>query len=514
MVFSSLNFLFLFLPGVLAAYFLVPKSFRRIRNLVLLLFSLAFYAYGEPKYVAVMLLSILLNYLFGLLADGPPGAPGAARRRLAAVLAAGGNLAILFYFKYTGFFLENINRLSGAAFALPDIVMPIGISFFTFQGMSYVFYICLGRERAQKNPLNVMLYISLFPQLIAGPIVRYETVAAELSAREENLSAAAWGIARFSFGLGMKVLLANQMGLVADRSFRLNAGEMGAALAWGGAAAYSVQIFFDFSGYSDMAIGLGRIFGFHFLENFNFPYIADSITDFWRRWHISLSTWFRDYVYIPLGGNRVPRGRYLFNVMAVWFLTGFWHGAAWNFVVWGVYFGVIIILEKFFLLRFLEKLHPFFRHLYALVLIVLGWVLFRADGLGQALAFAGAMFGASGAGLAGAPAQYFLRQYWPYFVLCILFSVPLAGRTAGAAPAEGEAGEERRMARGEDAGPIRLLIRNAAALAVFKADHDCGKKKTCRNAGGANAQNALVPIVVRHDDGAVRRIVFQIRKNV
>lgn len=384
MSFSSCIFIFLFLPALFALYFAIPERFREARNNILLLFSLMFYAWGEPVFVFVMLLSIAVNYVCGRVAVKRP--------RLGVTLASVIGLGLLVYYKYTGLLLSSANSVFGLSLPVPEIVLPIGISFFTFQGLSYVIDVARGDAPVQKNPLHVALYVSLFPQLIAGPIVRYQTVAAEIVRRHESLDEAAEGVRRFMIGLGKKMLLANTMGQIADRAFGLSAGELTWDIAWLGALAYTFQIYFDFSGYSDMAIGLGRVLGFHFLENFNYPYISRSITEFWRRWHISLSTWFRDYVYIPLGGNRCSKGRWMFNLLAVWVLTGIWHGAAWNFMLWGLYFGVLLLLEKLVLGRLLEHLPQVVRWVYAFVLVVLGWVLFRAESLGQVVWYVQAMF--------------------------------------------------------------------------------------------------------------------------
>lgn len=384
MSFSSCIFIFLFLPALFALYFAIPERFREARNNILLLFSLMFYAWGEPVFVFVMLLSIAVNYVCGRVAVKRP--------RLGVTLASVIGLGLLVYYKYTGLLLSSANSVFGLSLPVPEIVLPIGISFFTFQGLSYVIDVARGDAPVQKNPLHVALYVSLFPQLIAGPIVRYQTVAAEIVRRHESLDEAAEGVRRFMIGLGKKMLLANTMGQIADRAFGLSAGELTWDIAWLGALAYTFQIYFDFSGYSDMAIGLGRVLGFHFLENFNYPYISQSITEFWRRWHISLSSWFRDYVYIPLGGNRCSKGRWMFNLLAVWVLTGIWHGAAWNFMLWGLYFGVLLLLEKLVLGRLLERLPQVVRWAYAFVLVVLGWVLFRAESLGQVVWYVQAMF--------------------------------------------------------------------------------------------------------------------------
>lgn len=391
MVFSSTVFLLAFLPVTAILYYLVPKS---TRNSVLLLGSLLFYGFGEPKYLLVMAVSILFNYGCGLAISKKP-------QRLMLALAVIGNLSILGYFKYAGFFF--------GSFGFGQVVLPIGISFYTFQAMSYVIDVYRKKAAPQRNLFRFGLYITLFPQLIAGPIVRYVTIEAQLSERDSSLENFAEGTRRFIVGLGKKVLLANQAGLLWDEISAMDAGSMPAATAWLGAIAFTFQIYFDFGGYSDMAIGLGRMFGFHFEENFNYPYTAKSITDFWRRWHISLSTWFKEYVYIPLGGNRKGLLRQVVNILIVWALTGFWHGASWNFLWWGVYFGVLLILEKVWLLRRLEKLPGLLQHVYALFFIVLGWVIFAlTDGTAffsylKAMAFCGGLWdGRSGYFLATA----------------------------------------------------------------------------------------------------------------
>ena len=418
MVFSSLSFLIVFLPLLLALYFLTPARLRRVRNLILLAFSLAFYGCAGLRFLPLMLVSIAINYLGGLLC----GSEKKAVRRIGVWGAAALGLALLGYFKYAGFFVRSVNAL-GASLPVPNITLPIGISFFTFQGLSYVVDVCRGDAAVQKNPLKVALYISLFPQLVAGPIVRYTTVAGEIDDRRESVSEFSAGAQRFCFGLGKKMLLANGIAAVADAAFGASAPS--AAFAWLGALAYTLQIYFDFSAYSDMAIGLGRMFGFHFLENFNYPYIADSVTDFWRRWHISLSTWFRDYVYIPLGGNRCAPARHVFNLFAVWFLTGLWHGASWNFVCWGLWYLLLLLGEKYVWGRALSRCPAAIRHIGAMLAVVLGWVLFRADGLTAALAYLRAMFGANGA--FSGQAVYSILEYWPEWLLGLIAIFPVAG---------------------------------------------------------------------------------------
>lgn len=415
MVFSSFNFIFFFLAALLVLYFVMPQKWREGRNALLLLFSLIFYGYGGPKFLPLMLASIAINYLGGLLS-----APGMWGRKLWRGLAVALNLALLGWFKYANFFADTVRSLGGSL-SLPEIVLPIGISFFTFQGMSYLLDVSRGEVAPENNPLRVALYISLFPQLVAGPVVRYTTIAHEIGAREESLNEFTEGCVRFLFGLAKKLLIANGIGMVADAVFGTPAGGLTVTLAWLGSVCYTLQIYFDFSGYSDMAIGLGRMFGFHFLENFRYPYIARSLTDFWRRWHISLSSWFRDYVYIPLGGNRRGRGRQLLNLLIVWFLTGLWHGAAWNFIFWGLYYAILLIGEHRLWEKAVTRL-PVFRHVYTLFFVNLGWVLFRSESMGHALAFARAMFG--GAPFSDGRTVYYLIEYGRVLLLAILACLP------------------------------------------------------------------------------------------
>ena len=388
MLFSSSVFLFLFLPVVLLVYYLPLRRWRQGQNVFLLLASLGFYAWGEPWFVLVMLGSILANYGFGLWVDACKRAGRTCAPPLVTALAV--NLGILFVFKYLTFTLGILNRL-GAAFVIPGIELPIGISFFTFQALSYVLDVHRDRGEVQRSPLKVGLYISFFPQLIAGPIVKYETVAQQIDHRKEIWADFSAGCSRFIVGLGKKVLLSNQLAVVADRAFGQGDG-LSASFAWLGALCYTLQIYYDFSGYSDMAIGLGKMFGFHFLENFNYPYISRSITEFWRRWHISLSTWFRDYVYIPLGGNRCGKIRQCVNILVVWALTGFWHGAGWNFLFWGFYYGILLLIEKLVLGKYIRRLPVPVQHLYTMVIVVIGWVFFASPDLSTALDYLQVMF--------------------------------------------------------------------------------------------------------------------------
>ena len=391
MVFSSTIFLFFFLPLTLLAYFVVGP---RGRNAILLAASLLFYAWGETVYLLVMLFSIAANYLFGLLID--QARQRGRRGRLAFVFAVATNLGLLGFFKYANFFVDNLNQLLQVLGVAPVEVgrvhLPIGISFFTFQALSYIIDLYRDETRVQRSLLNFALYKALFPQLIAGPIVRYRDVAREIEQRTVSLHDFAGGVQRFIIGLGKKVLIANVMGRAADTIFATPAETLPATLAWIGAIAFMLQIYFDFSGYSDMAIGLGRMFGFHFLENFNYPYIARSIREFWRRWHISLSTWFRDYLYIPLGGNRHGPVRTGANLLLVFLLCGLWHGASWTFLIWGVYHGIFLVLERVpAVRRLLDRLPAPVQHAYVLLVVLVGWVFFRADTFAHALAYLEAM---------------------------------------------------------------------------------------------------------------------------
>lgn len=426
MVFSSNIFLFLFFPVVFIGYFILP---RVLKNVFLLLASLFFYAWGEPRFVFVMMASILLNFAFALLINRARG--GAAKVFLA--LAAGVNLGLLAVFKYLDFIIANLGRLLGLALPAAGIALPIGISFFTFQAMSYVIDVYRGTVKASRRPQDVGLYISFFPQLIAGPIVRYRDIEKEIARRSVSADDIGEGMRRFVLGLAKKVILANNLAKVADAAFGAGQG-LSAGLAWLGVLAYAFQIYYDFSGYSDMAIGLGRMFGFHFLENFNYPYISKSITEFWRRWHISLGQWFRDYLYFPLGGSRVgSKLRLVANLFVVWLLTGLWHGASWNFVLWGLLFFVFISLEKLtgFPQRRGAALPALLYRLLCLFVILTGWVFFRAQGIAAALAYLGQMFGAGGAALWDNQAAFHLREYAAFFFAAFVFSAPVVPALRG-----------------------------------------------------------------------------------
>lgn len=417
MLFSSIPFLYYFLPAVVLVYFLAP---RQLKNAVLLAASLFFYAWGEPRCLFLMLATILVGYICGLFIER-------VRRRvwkkLWLSLSCVVFLGFLGYFKYAGFFVENFAALTGLSVPALKIALPVGISFYTFQILSYTIDVYRAQVPAQRNFINFACYVSLFPQLIAGPIVRYSDINSQLSERRHSVSAAAEGIQRFLLGLSKKVLLANLLGEFCD-TFRA-CDEKTVVFYWLYALGYTLHIYFDFSGYSDMAIGLGKLFGFSFPKNFDYPYISRSITEFWRRWHITLGAWFRDYVYIPMGGNRVPRARWLLNILTVWMLTGFWHGANWNFILWGLLYAVLLSAEKLFLKKWLDKAPPIFSHLYTMLFVILGFVLFAADSLAQAGADFAGIFGMQKIPFFGAQTLYFLRSYAVVFVLGLIGATPL-----------------------------------------------------------------------------------------
>ena len=420
MVFSNLVFIFLFLPVTLFFYFLLGS---RMRNYVLLTASLFFYAWGEPKYVLLMLFSIFMNYVFGLVLGG--SWDSLRRKQLFLALAIGGNLAILGFFKYGNFLVDNINLLFQLDVAWEPIPLPLGISFFTFQAMSYIIDVYRKEVQAQRNFFHIALYISLFPQLIAGPIVRYNQIAQQIKKRVISQELFAQGIQRFIIGLAKKVLIANQLGQVADTVFATSPAELTLVGAWLGILAYTLQIYFDFSGYSDMAIGLGMMFGFRFLENFNYPYISKSITEFWRRWHISLGQWFKSYVYIPLGGNQAGQLKLYRNLLLVWALTGFWHGASWTFMAWGLYYGLILCLEKMGLESWLKRLWTPLQHMYVLLIVMMGWVFFRADNFSYSYYFIKTLFGFGNSVILDGPTMMILSQNLLVFILGIILSMPV-----------------------------------------------------------------------------------------
>ena len=416
MVFSSLPFLFFYLMAVLAVYKLAPL---KVRNLILLLVSLFFYGWGEPVYIFIMLLSIAVDYTHGRLVERWRENDRLARRAVASSVIC--NLAILFFFKYWDFFAVNIHALTGIPLPVLGLPLPIGISFYTFQTMSYTIDVYRRDAPVQKNVVTFGAYVTLFPQLIAGPIVQYKSVAEQLEGRREDLEKFVSGIQRFTVGLAKKVLLANAIGELWDTS--IAAQDLTVAGAWLGLLGFAFQLYFDFSGYSDMAIGLGRMLGFEFLENFRYPYISRSVVEFWRRWHISLTTWFREYVYFPLGGNRVSRIKWVRNILAVWLLTGIWHGAGWNFLLWGLYYALWMLAERLFLGRWLEKLPGALRHVYTMLVVLVGWALFAVEGLDQLAAFLGTLFG--GGQLWAAVDGYHLRSYLPLLAILTAASTPL-----------------------------------------------------------------------------------------
>ena len=415
MVFSSLTFLLWFLPCVLLVYFLAPK---KAKNAILFASSLLFYAWGEPVYVGLMIFSTVLDYTCGRAVEKFRGTPKAKLGLMVSVIV---NLSLLCLFKYTDFLIGTVNGVFGCSIPLLNLPLPIGISFYTFQTMSYTIDVYRGDAKAQQNIITFGAYVSLFPQLIAGPIVRYQTIADQLDGRTHSVDKFGEGVKRFVCGLGKKVLLANNIGLL--WSTVSASGDLTVVSAWLGIIAYGFQIYFDFSGYSDMAIGLGKMFGFDFLENFDHPYCSKSVTEFWRRWHISMGTWFRDYVYIPLGGNRKGLAVQLRNIAIVWLLTGFWHGASWNYVLWGVFYGLLLIGEKFFLLEKLKKAPAFVGHMYTLVCVALGWVLFAFEDIAKGWAYFKVLLG--GAAFCNGDAVYQILSYLPLLAVCAVASTPL-----------------------------------------------------------------------------------------
>lgn len=416
MLFSSIPFLYFFLPCVLFLYFAVPKC---LKNGVLMLVSLFFYAWGEPKYVFLMAATILIGYATGILIEK---FKGKALSKVFLAISVIVDLGFLAYFKYADFFISNFNAATGLSLPLLRIALPIGISFYTFQILSYSIDVYRGDVPAQKNPINLAAYVTMFPQLIAGPIVRYSDIAKQLENRTHSFEKISAGIRRFVLGLAKKILIANTLGELCD-VFR-STDEKAVLYYWLYAVAFALHIYFDFSGYSDMAIGLGKIFGFDFLENFNYPFVSSTVTEFWRRWHMSLGTWFRDYVYIPLGGNRVSKAKWFFNIFVVWLLTGFWHGAAWNFIVWGLFFAVLLVLEKLFLKKFLEKT-KIIKRIYIALAVLISFVIFNATDMAEAFRYVGAMFGAGNMPLVNAEMFYYLKSYAVVLALAAVGSTPV-----------------------------------------------------------------------------------------
>ncbi len=415
MIFSSITFLFFFLPIVLAIYYIVPKKFK---NLVLLAASLIFYFFGEPVYVVLMIVSIISTYIFGLLIDKYK-----ENSKFFLILSICVSVGILIYFKYTNFLIENINLWLKHKIDFIYVALPIGISFYTFQMISYTVDVYRGDAKVQKNILKLATYISLFPQLIAGPIVRYTTIEDQLENRTHTLEKFSNGVRRFIVGLGKKVLIANVLGELANKFLGTNDATV--LFYWLYGISSMLQIYFDFSGYSDMAIGLGKMFGFEFLENFNYPYIATTVTDFWRRWHISLSSWFRDYIYIPLGGNRVSKIKWIRNILIVWMLTGLWHGASWNFVIWGLYFGILLLIEKLFLNKILDKLPNIIKRIYLLLIVMISFIIFNGNGVNEILKNITGLFGIGGISAISSESLYYFKSYLIVLVIGIIGATPI-----------------------------------------------------------------------------------------
>ena len=422
MVFSTPYFLFLYLPIVLLLYYISPLKWR---NFVLLVVNLVFYGWGEPVYILIMFVSIAIDYTHGLLVERCKAKDNDKGARMAVASSVIFNLALLFFFKYWDFLARSLQAMGLTFMPVLNTHLPIGISFYTFQTMSYTIDVYRGDARVQKNIVNFGTFVTLFPQLIAGPILQYKDLDAQLEHREHNTERFARGVQRFVVGLSKKVLLANNLGKLWDVYLATPGGELTTLGAWLGIIAFSLHLYFDFSGYSDMAIGLGRMLGFEFLENFNYPYISKSATEFWRRWHISLGSWFREYLYIPLGGNRVKTGRLIFNLLIVWAATGIWHGASWNFLIWGLYYFVWLVLEKLFLGKYLKKAPGWLGHLYGLLVVVVGWAIFAVEDFSAMGLYLKAMFG-MGAGLWNSDFLYYLRNYLPVLAAAAVASTPLA----------------------------------------------------------------------------------------
>ena len=422
MLFSSITFLFLFLPIMLAVYYIAPPQWK---NLLLLAGSLIFYAWGEPVYIILMILSILLNYFCGMDIENKSENEAKAKRSL--VFAITVNIVLLVFFKYFGFLVESTNTLFGISIPYRELALPIGISFYTFQEISYIIDVYRGKVKAQQSLVKYALYVSMFPQLVAGPIDCYGDIEKQLTARKISGRKLGQGAMLFIIGLSKKAVLANTLGKIFEEISSTSASNLTVLMAWLGCITYAFQIYFDFSGYSDMAIGLGRMFGFEFKKNFDVPYISKSITEFWRRWHISLSSWFREYVYIPLGGNHVTISRNIVNLLIVWMLTGMWHGAAWNFIVWGIYYGVVLVLEKYVWGAIVDRWPSVLQHIYALVLVLVGWVFFFSPSLGAALRYLFAMVG-GGAGFASKEVFFVILTHWLFYLLAVIGSTTLGSR--------------------------------------------------------------------------------------
>lgn len=420
MLFSSVTFLFYFLPIVFMIYYIVPN---KIKNYVLLLASIVFYAWGGVLYLPILIMSVFSNYLFALKIDKYKDNKEKSKRIL--MLSIIFNILFLGVFKYSNFIVDTINIILNLSINIPQIPLPIGISFYTFQAMSYVIDVYRKDGQVQKNIFNLLLYISMFPQLVAGPIVRYETVDNQITKREYSFDKFNLGLERLIKGLFKKVIISNTVGELATIIYELSPMEMSITTAWIGAIAYTLQIYFDFSGYSDMAIGLGKMLGFNYLENFNYPYVAKSVSEFWRRWHISLGSWFRDYLYIPLGGNRCSTAKIYRNLIIVWLVTGIWHGASWNFIIWGMYFGLFIILERLFLQKLLDKLPKIIQHIYLMIIVIIGWVIFSQPNLTSVIEYLKIMLGIGDYPLINGYATFYIKQYGMITFVAILASIPI-----------------------------------------------------------------------------------------
>lgn len=457
MVFSSILFLFRFFPIALILYFAAPD---KLKNLVLFVLSLFFYAWGEPVYVVLMLFSTVVDYIHGLLVEKFKKEGKMRYAKLVVASSAVINLSLLGFFKYADFIINNINAITGLSISPLNLALPIGISFYTFQTMSYTIDVYRGEAEAQKNIINFGTYVALFPQLIAGPIVRYKTVATQLLTRKTTIEGFAYGIIRFVAGLGKKVLLANNIGLLWEQISAMG-NEASVVLSWIGVIAYAFQIYFDFSGYSDMAIGLGAMFGFTFDENFNYPYISKSITEFWRRWHMSLGTWFREYVYIPLGGNRHGTVKQIRNLLVVWALTGIWHGASWNFMIWGLYFGVLLIIEKMFLLKYIKKMPSVIQHIYTIILVLISWAVFAFDDFSKGLSYIGRMFGVGAAAFIDTQTMYIMLCYGVMLLIMVIAATPFPKKCAM------KLQELLGKIQISDIQIVNVIIVNAFIIAVF-----------------------------------------------
>ncbi|WP_297416839.1 MBOAT family protein [Clostridium sp.] len=420
MIFSSLLFLYIFLPLSLIVYYIAPK---KMRNFILLIISLVFYGWGEPIYILLMIAAIIIEYLGAILIDKSREDKEKSTFIFVTVLVI--NLSMLFFFKYYGFLIDNINIIFGTSLRIKSLPLPLGISFYTFKLISYLVDVYRGKVKVQKNIINFGVYIAMFPQLLAGPIEQYSNIYEQIENRKETISKFGDGAEKFVIGLGKKVIIANNLAIVWTQVKSLQSNEMSVLTAWIGIIAFTLQIYFDFSGYSDMAIGLGRMMGFEFLENFDYPYISKSVTEFWRRWHISLGSWFRDYIYVPLGGNRCGTVVQIRNIFIVWFTTGLWHGASWNFIIWGLYFGVFIFIEKVFLHKILKRIPGIIANIYTMLLVVISWVFFDIETLKGALAYIGNMFGIGSNGLKDSLSMYIINTNWVFFVIALVGATPI-----------------------------------------------------------------------------------------